>query len=172
MVIEREFSEVHSAFRTEGKKKLTARKVFYEMIANIDSSIDAILIFRYDRAARLDKEFILLQEVCTRYGVEIISITESFGREQGPISNFLVRNSVNLSQLYSEELSFKCKLGMRRAMLEGKLPGSRLPYGYVRTKKNTATLDTSVAAFVREAFDLYATGKHTFESVATALAAK
>lgn len=92
------------------------------MLERIDGGIDSILIFRYDRASRTGKEFGLLEEKCAKHGVEIVSITESFGQEQGPISKFLVRNSMNLSQLYSEELSFKCKLGMRRAMKEGKLP--------------------------------------------------
>ena len=52
------------------------------MLDAINNSIDVILIFRYDRASRLGKEFNLLQERCTKYGVEIISITESFGQEQ------------------------------------------------------------------------------------------
>lgn len=78
LVIKQEFAEICSAFRTSGKKKLTARKVFFEMLAGIDSSISAVLVFRYDRATRIDKEFVLFQDVCDKYGVEIISITESF----------------------------------------------------------------------------------------------
>ncbi len=165
--IEKEFSEICSAFQTWGKKKLSLRTVFYEMLGELNDSIDYLLIFRYDRAIRLDKEFVLLQDVCVKYGIEICSITESFGQEQWPITNFLVRNSINLSQLYSEELSFKCKLGMRRAMLEGKIPGSGLPIGYIKTSKSSAIHDPMNAPIIKEIFQMYSTWKYSFEFIAT-----
>ncbi len=167
--IEKEYTEICSAFRTAGEKQLTARKVFFDMLASINSKIDCILIFRYDRASRTGKEFVLLEERCSKYGVEIISITESFGQEKWPLSNFLVRNSINLSQLYSEELSFKCRLWMVRAMKEGKLPGSILPYGYIRLKKNVAIIDESVRSVIREIFERYATGNETYMGIAEKL---
>lgn len=136
------------------------------MMKSLGPSVDAVLIFRYDRASRTGKEFVLLEERCAKFGIEIISITETFGQDKGPIGNFLVRNSINLSQLYSEELSFKCRLGMVRAMKEGKLPGSVLPYGYLRLKKNVAIIDESVRPIIAGAFEMYATGNHTYESIA------
>lgn len=172
IIIEKEFSEICSAFQTWGKKKLSLRTVFYEMLWELNDSIDYLLIFRYDRAIRLDKEFVLLQDACVKYGIEICSITESFWQEQWPITNFLVRNSINLSQLYSEELSFKCKLGMRRAMLDGKIPWSGLPIGYIKVSKSSATHDILIAPIIKEIFEMYATRKHSFDSIATFFAQK
>ena len=172
IIIEKEFSEICSAFQTWGKKKLSMRTIFYEMLGELNDSIDYLLIFRYDRAIRLDKEFVLLQDACAKYGIEICSITESFGQEQWPITNFLVRNSINLSQLYSEELSFKCKLGMRRAMLDGKIPGSGLPIGYIKVSKSTAIHDPDTAPIIKEIFEMYATRKHSFDAIAKFFAQK
>lgn len=133
-----------------------------------NNRIDHLLIFKWDRISRLDKEFVLLEETCEKYGVRVIAITEDYGT-LGPMANFSVRNSRNLAQLYSEELSFKAKLGMRRAMLEGKYGGCVIPIGYIKVAKNKAVIDPDRAMFVKRAFELYATGIYSYLSLSEKL---
>jgi DNA invertase Pin-like site-specific DNA recombinase len=131
--------------------------------------VDRLLIFKWDRITRLDKEFVLLEETCEKFGVQVIAITEDYGA-LGPMANFSIRNSRNLAQLYSEELSFKAKLGMRRAMLEGKHSGSVIPIGYIKLAKNKAIIDSERAPFVKRTFELYSTGEYSYLSLSQKLA--
>jgi DNA invertase Pin-like site-specific DNA recombinase len=67
ITIEKEFQEKHSAFKRE-KNNLTKRVIFTELLEYLSKNkINYLLIFKWDRISRIDKEFILLEETCEKF---------------------------------------------------------------------------------------------------------
>jgi hypothetical protein len=68
-------------------------------------------------------------------------------------------------EYYSVSLSFWTKMGLREKARQGLLTGS-LPWGYVKGADDIATPDPEKAPYVRQLFEMYATGQHTDRTLA------
>jgi site-specific DNA recombinase len=128
----------------------------------MERRFDVVLVFHTSRFARNTVEakrykMLLRSEL----GIDVISVTQPLGADADDPAAFL-SESVNeiFDEYYSVSLSFWTKMGLREKARQGLLTGS-LPWGYVKGEDGIAVPDPVKAPFVRQLFEMYATGQHT-----------
>lgn len=143
------YKEIHSAYR--GK-----RPIFHQMLKDIkkDKSIHGLIVMKWDRISRNPDDYLKLQNVRWKDNqIDIISVTEPMISSY--LGRYLIRDLQNRSILYSEELSFRVKLGQRKKLqLGGYLYAA--PFWFI--KQNGYLLpdpDKNKAEIVKFVFDMY-----------------
>lgn len=152
------YKEENSAFKWK-------RAVFWEMINFLKKSKDIswIIVFKWDRLSRNINDFTLIDQLATEKKLEIISISE-------PLLNsymwrYMIRDIQNRSVLYSEELSFRIKLWIRKKLQNWWDIGWNTPYWYKRIDW-TYVKDWEKSKIVQKIFKLYSTWLYWNKSLA------
>lgn len=106
------FREEHSAYQWK-------RTVFYEMLKELKTNkqVRGLIIFKYDRLSRNIDDFSMIDKLVRENGQEIISVTEPMLNNY--LWRYLIRDMQNRAVLYSEELGFRVKLGIRKKLQNG-----------------------------------------------------
>lgn len=131
------------------------------------SDVKIILVEKTDRLYRNLKDYIVLDEI---QGLEIILVKESVILSDFSSNNdkFMHRIKAILAQQYIENLSEEVRKGQREKAEEGIYP-SKAPVGYKNVDdghgKRIIVIDTKQALFVRKAFELYATGLYSANTI-------
>lgn len=152
----------------ETAHKSDKRTVFREMLAHareLSDTLDGLLFYKVDRAARNMKDWIELLELRDRLNIKIICITEPF--DESPAGKLNGNMIAAISQFYSDQLSIRTQEGVARRVKSGFFPG-HAPYGYENYRENGRGLiriNEERAANVRRIFELYAYHRHTLESI-------
>lgn len=158
----------------ESAKRGAERKAFNEMYTWIKSnakrlSIKAILSHKLDRVCRNMRDAVRLQELEDTCGVRLEFVDNQFGPGAAGALSFNVMAAV--AQYYSDNLRSEVLKGMDEKVRQG-WPTGLAPYGYVNVKDNKeepvqphSTKGKSIA----RAFELYSTGRFTFETLADQL---
>ncbi len=142
------------------------RKMFGEMIARVNESAEpmGILAWHPDRLARnsIDGGQIV-------YFVDIGKLVSlrfpSFWFEPTPQGLFMLQVAFGQSKYYSDNLGENVKRGMRQKLRRGEWPGLA-PLGYVNNfKTHTIEPDPIKSRVVRKAFEEFAEGNHTLDSL-------
>ncbi|MDD3794218.1 MAG: recombinase family protein, partial [Candidatus Gracilibacteria bacterium] len=157
--------ELIKIYKEENSAYKGKRAVFGEMINFLKKSkdISGIIIFKWDRLSRNVSDFTLIDEIATEKKLEIISISEPLLNSY--MGRYMIRDIQNRSVLYSEELSFRIKLGIRKKLQNGGDIGGNTPYGYKRID-GTYVKDGEKAKIVQKIFKLYSTGLYGYKSLA------
>ena len=156
----------------ETASKKAERKAFKEMLAYVKKnakSIDAVLFYKVDRAARNLFDYVELERLEADHGVPVIYTTQP--TEDTPAGRMMRRMLANMASFYTEQMTIDIREGIQRRVKAGLFPNVA-PYGYKNVRVNGRGLievDVDQARKVRRIFDLYAHKGHTLDSLAEEL---
>lgn len=155
----------------------TARKVgrtsFQLMLEDARKGLfDVLVVEKVDRLTRNFFDLAPIKKLIEQNGLEVHLIKE--GEVLGPDSNsntkFIFNIKVALAENYVDNLSEEIRKGLYEKAAQGWLP-HQPPYGYVQ-KDRVIIVQPEKAAFVKRLYELYATGRYTFETLPDALYAE
>lgn len=162
----RENITIVETFVESKSAKQPGRPVFNEMIAKVNASKEPVglLAWHPDRLARnsVDGGQII-------YSIDIGKIVAlrfpTFWFEPTPQGLFMLQVAFGQSKYYSDNLSENVKRGIRQKLRRGEWPG-KAPFGYVNNlKTHNIEPDLFKARILKRAFEEYAEGKHSLESL-------
>ena len=154
------YTEIHSAYK--GK-----RPVFHKMLLELrrNPTIKGIIVMKRDRVSRNPDDYMKIQKIRWEDNpVEVVSVTEPMISSY--LGRYFVRDLQNRAILYSEELSFRVKLGQRKKMQMGWYVYAA-PYGY-KTVNGYLIEDNdgNKAEIVKYIFQMYSTGQIGYRELA------
>ena len=151
--------------------EITKRIAFRQMIARIRQmrDVDYVIVYKFSRAARNQWEDAILGVLLMKMGVKLISATEPIDDSaagkamRGMISVF----NEYQSNASGEDIKFKMQ---QKAMRGGSLGRAKLGYKNIRDnfegrEVRTIAIDEERAPYVKQAFELYATGEYTLNDI-------
>jgi site-specific DNA recombinase len=138
---------------------------------------DAVMFWKFDRLARNHEHAMMIKMLLRHeYGLKLYCVEGySEDNDDSPYTAILEQLFGIISAFYSKNLSDETKRGKRYRAVNGEFNGSIPPLGYTLVKEAEATSDRHaglyiyprLAAVVRRAFRLYATGNFTDANIAT-----
>ena len=156
------------------------RPVFQEMIAWIRAEcragrqIDYIVVYQFSRMFRNTFDAAVVKHELRKLGVRIVSVTLDVGEGYDADLIETIISAVDEHQSRRSGADVAYKMG-QKARNGGTL--GRAPLGYQNVRElfegrevRTVALDPERAPFVRQAFELYATGDYTIERLTETLA--
>ena len=162
----REGIEITETFIESKSAKKPGREIFNKMMSKVYESREPVGLIAWhpDRLARnsVDGGQII-------YCVDINKIISlrfpTFWFEPTPQGLFMLQVAFGQSKYYSDNLSENVKRGKRQKLRRGEYPG-KAPLGYVNNPKTrNVDLDPTKSRLIKKAFEEYATGKYTLESL-------
>jgi site-specific DNA recombinase len=166
----RERLDIVAEFVEKQSAKQPGRRIFNEMLARIEAGeASGILAWHPDRLARNSMDggrIIYLLDTGLLKALKF----PTFRFESDPQGKFMLSIMFGQSKYYVDSLSENTKRGLREKVRRGEYPGPA-PLGYIndpRTKR--MIVDRERAPIVKEAFERYATGKETQETIRMFLA--
>lgn len=155
------YEEEKSAF---GKQN---RKIFTQMINHLkQDDVGGVVFHKVDRSARNVKDFALMEGFFESKDIRVIEGEFDTKTAQG---RFQFRLFCNMAVWYSENLSEEVNAKMRSCLERGYYP-SVAYFGYRKARETDPDPKLKYpdhnARYVREIFELYDTGNHSFVSIA------
>ncbi|MCO6454835.1 MAG: recombinase family protein [Pirellulaceae bacterium] len=157
----------------ESAKRGAERTVFNQMYAWVKTNakrekIKAILSHKLDRVCRNMRDAVRLQELEDACGVQLAFVDNQFGPGAAGALSFNVMAAV--AQYYSDNLRAEVLKGMDEKVRQG-WPTGLAPYGYVNVEDREQPVQPhpEKSRTLIRMFELYATGRYTFESLADVL---
>jgi DNA invertase Pin-like site-specific DNA recombinase len=128
--------EIVGTFRiTETATKSEERKIFREFLAYAKrhaDELDGILFYKYDRAARNLKDFMLLEEIESDYGLPFVSVTQPV--QNTPTGRMLRRMLATFAAFQTDQQALDIREGIAKRVETGWFP-SVPPYGYRNARR-------------------------------------
>jgi site-specific DNA recombinase len=162
---------------SESASKEDHRKHFFEMVDQIkEGQIKDVIFDKVDRACRGLKSAMTIEELIDRHGVKFHFTRDNLVIDSNSPSSDKLRFylSVILAKYYIDNLKSEIKKGMDERLASGYW-NHKAPLGYRnfrpdsdsagRRSKATVEIDTEIGPYVREAFELYATGNYTLKDL-------
>jgi site-specific DNA recombinase len=155
--------------------EMTKRIAFQEMLARVrrDKDIDYIIVYKLSRFARNRNDDAIVMADLTKRGVGLISATESI--DETPVGQLMHGILAAFNEYRSREDGADISYKMGQKAKNGGTLG-RAPLGYLNTierfegrEVRSVALDEKRAPFVTLAFELYASGDHTLDDIASEL---
>lgn len=140
--------------------KNTERPELQRLLADAAARrFDYLVVYRMDRLARNQLDFLKILDELAKNDVEVVSVTENFDCT-GPVGRAM-RNLLGVfAQMEREIIRERCLERAEAARMKGLYPGSRAPFGY-RKEEGRLVPDETQAAIVSKAYRLYAAGMGT-----------
>lgn len=143
------------------------RPVFEEILARqkTKDKVDVIMVYTLNRLTRNHPDFYFIRELVDKYNTKVIfvkenmSIQKPFKSYEKYFFNILVSNA----EFEIEHMNEIRKIGLLARAKTGKRP-CLVPYGY-KTYKNKVVVVPNNADFVKKAYELYATGQYSINSL-------
>ena len=135
--------------------------------AKTDTKVDVILMHKLDRMCRNVADYAAIKMMLKKHDVRLISVVEQFDES---FSGELVENIMSsIAQWTSQNISWEVRKGLKEAVERGRFPGVA-PLGYLNDKKSKSLIvDNIRAPYIKLGFELYATGKYSYESLSREL---
>ncbi|MEX0937323.1 MAG: recombinase family protein [Pirellulales bacterium] len=157
----------------ESAKRGAERRAFNEMFAWVKANakkekIKAILSHKLDRVCRNMRDAVRLQELEDACGVQLAFVDNQFGPGAAGALSFNVMAAV--AQYYSDNLRSEVLKGMDEKVRQG-WPTGHAPFGYINVEDRDEPVQPhpEKSRTLVRMFELYATGGHTFQSLADQL---
>lgn len=157
----------------ESAKRGAERKAFNEMFAWVKANakreqIKAILSHKLDRVCRNMRDAVRLQELEDACGVQLAFVDNQFGPGAAGALSFNVMAAV--AQYYSDNLRSEVLKGLDEKVRQG-WPTGHAPFGYMNVDDREEPIlpHPEKSRIVARIFELYASGGHTFQSLADQL---
>ena len=143
------------------------RPVFEEILAlqKTKDRVDVIMVYTLNRLTRNHPDFYFIRELVDKYNTKIVFVKENmviqkpFKSYEKYFFNILVANA----EFEIEHMKEIRKIGLLARAKTGKRP-CLAPYGY-KTYKNKIVVVPNDANFVKKAYELYATGSYSINSL-------
>jgi len=156
--IVREFVEAESA-------RKAGRAAFNEMVAYFKRSKSAriVLVEKTDRLYRNLRDAVTVEELDVE--IHFVKNNRIVSKNAKSQDRFIHDIDLAMARNYSGNLSEEVRKGMREKCEQGMYPG-HAPFGY-RNNRSTRGVDAhpEKAPIVRRAFELYATGAHSLDTL-------
>jgi len=133
--------------------------------------ISALIVWKIDRLSRNMKDVLQLYDEFGLHRIQVLSVTEN--NEETPMGR-LIRNMMGtLSQYENEQRAERTMNGMRQALERGNWCW-KAPLGYRNIRKDgkAIIIPDENAVFIKEAFQLAATGHYSLENIRQSLKQK
>lgn len=166
----REFVVAESA--KVGAERVVFNEMFKWVKANAKKEkIEAILSHKLDRACRNMRDAVRLQELDDACGVRLVFVENQFGPGAAGAFSFNVMAAV--AQYYSDNLRAEVLKGMDEKVRQG-WPTGHAPFGYINVSDKSEPVQPHPveSKVVVRLFELYSSGRFTFEDLADTLAAE
>lgn len=158
-------------------KTIEDRPAFQEMLAYLSKhpNVGYVIVYALSRFARNRYDDAVTMMALKQMGVQLVSATEK-NLDDSPAGRLMhgMLAVINEYQVDQNGADIKYKMGQKVTKHGGTI--SRAKLGYLNEtvhfdghKVNTITVDPERARYIPMAFELYATGQHTHESVRDAL---
>jgi site-specific DNA recombinase len=152
------------------------RPALQAMLARIgeDRDVDAVVVHKIDRLARNMEDHVAIRALFRRRGVALVSVTENLAETA---SGRLVEGiHALMAEFYSANLANEIRKGMTEKAKQGGYPHAA-PLGYLNVREAVAgrrvakiVPDPQRAPLISMAFEFYATGEWTLQTLADELA--
>jgi len=152
---------------TESKSaKIPGRPVFNEMIGRIEKGeAEGIIAWHPDRLARNSVDGGKIIYLIDTGKIKSLKFP-TFWFEPTPQGLFMLQVAFGQSKYFSDNLSENTKRGIRQKLRRGEWPGLA-PLGYINnTKTRNIEPDPVKSKVIKKAFEEFAEGKHTLQSLA------
>ncbi len=137
---------------------------------------DAVMFWKFDRLARNHDHAVMIKMLLRHeYGLKLYCV-EGFSEDENdsPYTAMMEQMLAVFSAFYSKNLSSETKRGKQQRALKGEFNGSVPPLGYILVTLTEATeerpsglyIHPRLAAIVRRAFRMYASGNHSDYTIA------
>ncbi len=161
----REGLKIVSELIEKQSAKSPGRPVFDAMLGRIEAGeADGILAWHPDRLARNSVDGGRVIYLLDTGKIKTLKFP-TLRFESDPQGKFMLNIMFGQSKYYVDSLSENTKRGLREKVRRGEFPGPA-PIGYLndyRTKK--VIVDRERAPYIKQAFEMYATGKVTYDHV-------
>lgn len=159
-------------FVERGESAKTAQRTEFikaiDYCKNTKGGIDVFLVWKIDRFARDTADHFKIKALLSRYGTAIRSVTEIIGED--PQGHLMETILAGFAQFDNDVRAIRSRSGMEARLKQGVWVW-RAPLGYYRKAKGAnLSIDPETAPMIRKIFELYATGTHTYDSIANLLA--
>ena len=140
------YKEETSAFKWK-------RKVFIQLLEDLKESNDilGLIVFKFDRLSRNGEDFVKIDNIIREKDIELLSVTEPMLNSY--LWRYLVRDMQNRAILYSEELSFRVKLWIRKKLQLWWNSWGYTPFWYDKIKWKF--IPNEQAKIIKEIYNLY-----------------
>ena len=158
----------------ETASKTDERKTFKELIAYAKQnakSIDGLLFYKVDRAARNLFDYVELERLESDYGIAFISVSQP--TETTPAGRMQRRMLASMASFYTEQQSLDVREGLSRRVQAGLFVGP-VPYGYRNRRvdgRSIVEVEERQAKNVKRIFELYAYHHCTLDMIVQRLTA-
>jgi site-specific DNA recombinase len=153
--------------------KRVGRTNFQKMLDDVSDGLASIIIVeKTDRLTRNLRDQVTIDDLINDKNVEVHLVKDSEILSKNSTSHvkFMHGIRVQVAKFYIDNLSEEVKKGQKAKAESGWRP-FRPPYGYRGHNKEVVVVPEK-ARFVLRLFELYATGKHTFQSIPKTLRAE
>lgn len=145
------------------------RPSFQKFLARLKSSqikVDFLYVVRWDRFTRNMENGYLMMHELRSYGVEVKCLEETYDTSD-PASVMLRAIKMAEPEMDNRRRAKNTQMGIRRALKAGRYACGGAPIGYSWDRNGTHPMikPNGSAGLVKEAFELYATGLYSIESV-------
>ena len=158
--------EIVASFQEAKTAKEPGRTKFAKILQKIEKGeAEGILSWHPDRLARNSVDGGKIIHLVDRGLIKSLKFP-TFWFEPTPQGLFMLNIAFGQSKYYVDSLSENTKRGLRQKIRNGVWPGWA-PVGYLNNlKTKMIDVDCEKSPKIRKLFELYATGKHTFNSLA------
>ncbi len=153
--------------------KKAGRTQFNKMLSYMKKHKDVktILVEKTDRLYRNLKDYVLIDEI-EDVAIHFVKEGQILSETSRSQDKFMHGIRVLMAKNYIDNLSEEIKKGLKEKAEQGYYP-HKAPIGYKSEKlesgKRIVVVDPASAPYIKQAFELYATGRHTYVSVAKTL---
>ena len=134
--------------------------------------VEVVVVHKLDRFARSVEQHVTIRALLKKYGARLTSVVENV---DDTVSGQLVENIMaSIAQFYSANLADEVRKGMRQKVLNGGWP-HQPPRGYAVVLNDTGKgthvdIHPGDGPLMREAFERYASGRYSVQTLALELA--
>jgi site-specific DNA recombinase len=152
----------------ETASKTDERTTFKELLAYAKANaetLDGILFYKIDRAARNLADYVELETIESEYGVPFISASQPM--ENNPAGRMMRRTLANMASFFTEQQQVDVREGQARRVQDGWFVG-KAPYGYKNHRvesRGLVKIDPQAGDNVSRIFHLFAYQKLTLDAL-------
>lgn len=153
-------------FEEQGESAKTADRTqllkLLEYCSRNKGKIDALLVYKLDRFARDSSDHHTIRAALSRYGMVLRSVTENI--DETSTGKFMENMFAAVNQFDNDVRADRTRAGMKEKVRQG-LWSWAPPMGY-KSSSAGMIIDKEKAPFIRQAFEIYATGNYTIREIA------
>ena len=144
---------VSKIYKEETSAYKWKRKIFIQLLEDLQEEKDIkwLIVFKFDRLSRNLDDFVKIDTIIRDKDIELLSVTEPMLNSY--LWRYLVRDMQNRAILYSEELSFRVKLWIRKKLQLWWCAWWCMPFWYESIKWKY--IPNEKAKIIKEIYTLY-----------------